>query len=117
MPAIMTSIRTSRNFRQEDLLSMEKEMLGIYLSGHPLEGYADVLGKIANLKSTDLIADTEEDLEGMDKSFSSGVKDGMTVSIGGILSAIKKKVTKNNAMMAFGSLEDLYGTCEAAHFP
>ena len=104
-------------FSKEDMLSMEKDMLGIYLSGHPLEGYSDVLGKLSNLKTTDLIADTEEDLEGMDKSFSSGVKDGMSVLIGGILSSIKKKVTKSNAMMAFGSLEDLYGTCELLIFP
>ena len=104
-------------FSKADLLSMEKEMLGIYLSGHPLEGYAELLGKISNLKSTDLIADSEEELEGMDKSFSSGIKDGMTVQIGGILTSVKKKVTKNNAMMAFGTLEDLYGTCELLIFP
>ena len=92
-------------------------MLGIYLSGHPLEGYAELLGKISNLKSTDLIADSEEELEGMDKSFSYGINDGMTVQIGGILTSVKKKVTKNNAMMAFGTLEDLYGTCELLIFP
>ena len=104
-------------FSKADLLSMEKEMLGIYLSGHPLEGYAELFGKISNLKSTDLIADSEEELEGMDKSFSSGIKDGMTVQIGGILTSVKKKVTKNNSMMAFGTLEDLYGTCELLIFP
>lgn len=104
-------------FNKGDILSMEKEMLGIYLSGHPLEGYADILNKLSNIHTTDLIADTEEDLEGLDKSFSSGVKDGMQVAIGGIVASVKKKVTKNNAMMAFGTFEDLYGTCELLIFP
>lgn len=104
-------------FEKSDLLSMEKEMLGIYLSGHPLEDYATDLSKISTIKSIDLIADTEEGLEGMDKTFASGVKDGMQIVIGGIITAVKKKVTKNNSLMAFASVEDLYGTAELLVFP
>ena len=104
-------------FSKSDLLSMEKEMLGIYLSGHPLEGFAQEFSKISTIKSTDLIADTEDDLEGLDKTFASGVRDGMKITFGGIITNIKKKVTKNNAMMAFGVIEDLFGTAELLIFP
>ena len=104
-------------FNKADLLSMEKEMLGIYLSGHPLEGYAQEFAQISTIKSIDLIADTEEGLDGLDKSFSSGVKDGMNITFGGILTNIKKKITKNNAMMAFGTIEDIFGTAELLVFP
>ena len=104
-------------FNKADLLSMEKEMLGIYLSGHPLEGYSERFAKISTIKTIDLIADTEDGLDGMDKSFVSGVKDGMEIVLGGIISTVKKKVTKNNALMAFGTIEDLYGSAELLIFP
>ena len=104
-------------FNKADLLSMEKEMLGIYLSGHPLEGYSERFAKISTIKTIDLIADTEDGLDGLDKSFVSGVKDGMEIVLGGIISTVKKKVTKNNALMAFGTIEDLYGSAELLIFP
>ena len=104
-------------FNKSDLLSMEKEMLGIYLSGHPLEGFAEEFAEISTIKSTDLIADTEEGLDGMDKSFSSGVKDGMNVTFAGIITSVKKKITKNNSMMAFATAEDLFGSAELLVFP
>ncbi len=104
-------------FDPKDILSMEKEMLGIYITGHPLERYAPLLGEISNIRSADLISDTEDDTEPAAGSFSSGIKDGMQVTLGGILDSVKKKVTKNNAIMAFGSIEDVYGTCELLIFP
>lgn len=104
-------------FSKSDLLSMEKEMLGIYLSGHPLEGFAEEFAKISTIKSIDLIADTEDGLDGMDKSFASGVKDGMNVIFAGIIVSVKKKITKNNSMMAFVTVEDLFGTVELLVFP
>lgn len=104
-------------FNKSDLLSMEKEMLGIYLSGHPLEGFAEEFAKISTIKSIDLIADTEDGLDGMDKSFASGVKDGMNVIFAGIIVSVKKKITKNNSMMAFATVEDLFGTVELLVFP
>ena len=104
-------------FNKSDLLSMEKEMLGIYLSGHPLEGFAEEFANISTIKSIDLIADTEDGLDGMDKSFASGVKDGMNVIFAGIIVSVKKKITKNNSMMAFATVEDLFGTVELLVFP
>jgi len=104
-------------FNKSDLLSMEKEMLGIYLSGHPLEGFAEEFAKISTIKSIDLIADTEDGLDGMDKSFASGIKDGMNVIFAGIIVSVKKKITKNNSMMAFATVEDLFGTVELLVFP
>ncbi len=104
-------------FNKADLLSMEKEMLGIYLSGHPLEGLAQEFSKISTIKSTDLIADTEDDLDGLDKTFASGVRDGMKITFAGIITNVKKKVTKNNSMMAFGVIEDIFGTAELLVFP
>lgn len=97
------------------LLSMEKEMLGLYVSGHPLFEHKEVLDNRVSITTADLIKhsddeDTEKDVE--DLSF-----DGKRVIMGGILTSIKQKSTKNNTLMAFAELEDLYGTIEVIIFP
>ena len=104
-------------FSKSDLLSMEKEMLGIYLSGHPLDNYSDKIQSISNIKSVDLTEFEDESHDGNSKNFISGIKDGMNITIVGVISSIKKKVTKNNSLMAFGVLEDLYGSIELLVFP
>lgn len=95
------------------LLSMEKEVLGIYLSGHPLEKYREKLLDVCNLRSSDLMTDTE----GGTGHMAEDVHDNMTVTIAGVVTQIKKKTTKNNTMMAFVTVEDLYGSFELLVFP
>ncbi|HEY5583650.1 MAG TPA: DNA polymerase III subunit alpha [Ruminiclostridium sp.] len=99
------------------LLTMEKEMLGLYVSGHPLSEYQSILNKNVNLYSKDLFFDSNE--EGSDdiELEMKKLKDSMRVTVGGIVNSLKTKTTKNNNLMAFIGLEDLYGTMELIVFP
>ncbi len=96
-------------YDKADLLAFEKEVLGIYVSGHPLEEYADALRQQTTAVTTDFNADEE--------TGETRVKDGQTVVVGGMIEGRTLKVTKNNRMMAFLNLEDLYGTVEVIVFP
>ncbi len=91
-------------------LSMEKEMVGFYITGHPLSEYEDILRKKVSITSDKL----SEALEG---EGSNPLMDGQKVIIGGMVTQKKKKITKNNHMMAFITLEDLFGTIEVIVFP
>lgn len=93
-------------FPEKTLLSMEKEMMGIYVSGHPLSSYEETLNNISTLSTAELL-----ELDG-----SSG-KNEKSIKIGGIIISKKNKITKNNNMMAFATLEDLFGTIELIIFP
>jgi len=96
---------------KKELLSFEKEMLGLYISGHPLDKYEGILSKVTNLSSLDL---SEDEDGGQD---SKQLSDNMDVSVGGIIVGRKNKITKNNEMMSFLTLEDFYGTMEVIVFP
>jgi DNA polymerase-3 subunit alpha len=98
-----------KEFPKKTLLQMEKEILGIYVSGHPLEPYAKELNRISTITTTEISKDIEE----IDSNF----KDGQKITIGGIIVEKKNKVTRNNNMMAFINLEDLYGSVECIVFP
>ena len=95
------------NFTKDFLMAMEKEMLGVYLTGHPLSDYAEKIEKVATVTSEDLVH-----AEGNE-----GIQDGMTVTMAGMVSSKKTLITKKNKMMAFVQLEDLYGTTEVIVFP
>ncbi len=97
-------------YNEKILLAMEKEMVGVYLSGHPLSEYERELEKSATINTSE-IADIRESEE--DKH----IIDGSKVVIGGIIIKKQNKITKNNNMMAFITLEDLYGTVEGIIFP
>lgn len=100
------------------LLAMEKEMLGLYISGHPLQEYAKEIGEVASFKSTDIAYTEDIEDEGMAiNDGANGIKDGMRIVIAGIISSKKTKVTKNNNLMAFITVEDLYGSFEVIVFP
>ena len=101
-----------KEFPKNILLTMEKEMVGIYISGHPLEPYKSELEKISTITTFDLLNNGDEIGEKLD-----GPKDGERVVIGGIIVEKKNKITKNNNMMAFITLEDLYGAIECIVFP
>ena len=96
-------------FSKKEILDMEKEILGIYISGHPLDEYADFLNKNTSSKSLDFIKD--------DETFECKVKDKQKVIVGGIIKNVSIKFTKNNKQMAFLEIEDIYGVIEIIVFP
>ena len=102
----------------KDKLSMEKEMLGIYISGHPLEKYRKLIQEQTNISTLDLdqIDDNGEDIEHGYNNVKTKFRDGQQVKYAGIITAIKKKYTKNNKIMAFVTIEDLYGSTEIIIF-
>jgi len=96
-------------FPKEELLVFEKEVLGIYVSGHPLEEYEEKWRKNISAVTSDFLMDEET---GKTK-----VQDGDTVIVGGMISTKTIKYTKTNKVMAFVTLEDLVGTVEIIIFP
>ena len=96
-------------YDKEVLLGFEKEVLGIYISGHPLEEYMERLKKNTNAVTTDFVLDEE--------TGTLKVSDGTKVRIGGMITDKVIKYTKNNKAMAFITLEDLVGTVEIIIFP
>ncbi len=99
-------------YDKRELLAFEKETLGIYLSGHPLDEYKELIKKNVTKYSVDfLMADGEEELQ------EARVTDGESVVIGGIITGVNRKTTRKNTMMAFLTLEDMLGTVEVIVFP
>ncbi len=96
-------------YTKEELLNFEKEVLGVYISGHPLEDYMAVLKKNT---TTDTLAFQLDEETGEVK-----VNDGETVVLGGLIAGITRKTTKTNTTMAFLTLEDIFGTVEIIVFP
>ena len=99
------------------MLAMEKEMLGLYVSGHPLSEHQSVLDKNVTLYSKDMFVDNNEDNTGDIELGLKKLSDSMRVTVGGIIVSKKTKTTKNNNLMAFVGLEDLFGTMELIVFP
>jgi DNA polymerase-3 subunit alpha len=95
------------NFSKNILIAMEKEMLGVYISGHPLDDHAKKIQRITTITTEELVHGDENDQ----------IQDGMPVTLAGIISSKRTLVTKKNNMMAFVQLEDLYGTIEVVVFP
>lgn len=103
-------------FQKEIKLGFEKEVLGIYLSGHPLEDYMDKMKKSITNKAIDFVQETDaNELEKVLKN-AMKVKDNQYVIIGGMISDKSIKFTKQNKAMAFISVEDLTGTVEVVIF-
>lgn len=104
------SLPDIKEFSKGVILSMEKETMGLYISGHPLDEYQDDIRRIANC--------TTRDLKNSDDSFvKKSAFDDQDVVLVGIVESKKIKFTKNNNMMAFVNLADLYGTIEVIVFP
>lgn len=98
-------------FSDAQKLSAEKDLLGIYVSGHPLEAYEDVLKKFVSCTTLDF-PQTDEEIGASGK-----IRDKQNVVIGGIIDNINTKFTKKNQKMAFLNLEDMNGTVEIIVFP
>lgn len=95
-------------YEKQELLRLEKEVLGIYITDHPLSPYEKVISKYSEISTIDL----SDEHEIVEKKY-----DNRRVSIVGIIESINKKFTKNNQMMAFANFEDLYGNIELVIFP
>ncbi|MFR2534694.1 MAG: DNA polymerase III subunit alpha [Clostridia bacterium] len=103
---------TLKEYSEKELLSMEKEMLGLYISGHPLEGLQEEIKARTNIDSLKI----KEGMEELEQTGKFPYQDNQSVKYAGIISSIKKKYTKNNKIMAFITLEDLYGSMEIIAF-
>ena len=88
-------------------LAYEKELVGVYLSGHPLDGYRDALRRAGVVSTQELV----------EKLSSGEPGEKQTVTVGGILKSRRQKITKKNEIMAFCILEDLQGEVELIVFP
>ncbi|MBP3234242.1 MAG: DNA polymerase III subunit alpha [Eubacterium sp.] len=102
-------------FGKDILLNGEKEVLGFYVSGHPLDDVRDILEKETNITSADFAVDTADEEDGV--SGETAARDGNTYTMGGIIEDVTAKITKNNENMAFLKMEDLSGTLEVVVFP
>ena len=88
-------------FRQDQILAMEKELLGLYISGHPLAFLAGTIGKLSTVAIRDL----------------PGVPDGASVTLAGVVAGRKQISTKTGQPMAFVQIEDMTGQAEVVVFP
>ena len=109
-----------KEFNKETILKNEKEYVGIYLSGHPLDSYLNKFDSFTLTSDMIQVEEGEEELEDFEQeeSLSNQFQDGQTVICGGIV-VEKKKLTskKTNKDMAFLKIEDLYGNIEVAVMP
>ena len=96
------------DYKKEEKLAFEKQVLGVYVSGHPLEDYLELIRKQADATSMDFQLDEES---GLPK-----VTDQGLYTLGGMVSNVTLKVTRNNQNMAFMTLEDMYGSVEVVVF-
>ncbi|MBO4627177.1 MAG: DNA polymerase III subunit alpha [Lachnospiraceae bacterium] len=96
-------------FTKEEMLAFEKEVLGIYISGHPLEADYTLWQKNVTAQTVDFNLNEDTKMP--------NVKDGDTYVIGGILTGITQKTTRSNSIMAFLTIEDMVGTAEVLVFP
>lgn len=108
-----------KEFAKKNLLSMEKEMTGLYLSGHPLDEYVDSL----KVQTSTNIEKINKSYEIIKENFNPNdlpediIHDEERVILGGIIAEYNQKITRNNTMMAFLKLEDLTGVIEVIVFP
>ena len=107
---------------QSQLLAEEKEVLGIYVSGHPVSAYEEAMKPLVTHYSTAFATASEDEAEGTGSAElaqaanANALRDGENVTIGGIIAGKSVKYTKNNEAMAFVSVEDYYGAVEVILF-
>lgn len=106
-------------FPKELMLAFEKELMGVYVSGHPLDDYIPILEKNVTAHASEFMSDADGDDEGAlsgEESYAS-IKDGAEVVVGGIIMDSTVKYTKNGKAMSFINIEDLTGALEVIVFP
>lgn len=103
------SLPNVSEFEREEMLNFEKEMLGVYLSGHPMDEYEKKWRENITAVTSDFVIDEE--------TGASKVHDGESVIVGGMITGRTIKTTKSNQMMAFMTVEDMIGSLEIIVFP
>ncbi|MCR5625377.1 MAG: DNA polymerase III subunit alpha, partial [Lachnospiraceae bacterium] len=98
-----------KEYSKEEILKIEKTLLGVYISGHPLENYADDIKRNCTNSSLDFLYDMEENRV--------NIEDKASAVIGGMVIDVNTIITRKNEMMAFVTIEDLYGSVELLVFP
>lgn len=120
-----------KEFEKKYKLAMEKEMTGLYITGHPLDDYESSLKLQTSITLGKIMEEYNEYFGGMTleedeaivtstnvvKEIEASIQDNQRVKVGGILSEVNRKITRNNSMMAFLRLEDLTGDLECIVFP
>lgn len=114
---VMIAIKKSNvKMTKKEMLDMEKEMMGLYISGHPLDEYMKDIKKTSTIYTKDLALNEDGKEEEYEEDIAKKY-DGTEQKIIAIISSVKQIYTKNNKPMAFLLIEDLYGTMEAVIFP
>lgn len=103
-------LEKTEDFSAADKLNMEKEVTGMYLSGHPMAAYAGFYQEGGYARMDEILQSAGERETGR-------YQDGQWVTLLGMVVGVRKKATKNNAQMAFATLEDMYGAITALVFP
>ena len=103
-------LEKTEDFSAADKLNMEKEVTGMYLSGHPMAAYAGLYQEGGYARMDEILQSAGERETGR-------YQDGQWVTLLGMVVGVRKKATKNNAQMAFATLEDMYGAITALVFP
>lgn len=111
-----------KEFNKKYMLAMEKEMTGLYMSGHPLDDYDKSLKNQASITIEKIVEaqknlSEQKNVELEDLVIDNYLTDGTRVIVGGILTNVSRKVTRNNTLMAFAKIEDLTGALECVVFP
>lgn len=125
-------LKSGKKLSKKDMLDMEKEVIGIYVSGHPLDEYLQYVNIHTTFNSKQLnsyLNENDDDTENRSFELSDSAEeiiknemdneifDGMSIEFCGIISQLKQHITKNNQQMVFIQLEDFYGNIEAIVFP
>ena len=103
-PVFSSEVPDLPEWDKKDKLAFEREMLGLYVSDHPLLGLEGILGKLSDTEISDLIGDEER-------------PDGAVVTIAGLITSLTRKTTKQGNLWAIAQIEDLGGSLEALFFP
>jgi DNA polymerase-3 subunit alpha len=97
-------------FTPQELMDMEKQTTGLYLTGHPMDGYRDLVSKIGAVPVASILEDTA-DTDGPHR-----FQDGQVVTVAGVVSSARTRTTKNNTLMSYIVLEDDTGSMELVAF-
>ena len=115
-----TILKTGTVPTKREMLDMEKEMTGLYVSGHPLDDYMEKIQKTSTITTAELLevaeSDNSDETEKIE-THSTDKYDGKEATMCGLITNLKKIYTKSNRQMAFSEFEDIYGTIEAVFFP
>lgn len=112
--------KSKRQVSKKELLDMEKEVIGIYVSGHPLDDYSEYISKNSTITTNELVTDDEDsefEIETEEKNENKVNYDSKQVVICGIIENSRIIFTKNNDQMMFSELSDMYGSIELILFP